>query len=129
MSHKRAVYPRPTQPTSEVNRLKPAVEDDSDSPFVLKDAGMMLGERPLDLHQAGPRGNAHLQSAALFLADTQIQLSADMVRVSAIALGYPRLAVIPGSQLRFKLRSSFSKKLPTRRARLRKVLQMPRSTK
>jgi len=39
MSHKRAVYPRPTQPTSEVNRLKPAVEDDSDSPFVLKDAG------------------------------------------------------------------------------------------
>jgi hypothetical protein len=97
MSHKRAVYPRPTQPTSEVNRLKPAVEDDSDSPFVLKDAGMMLGERPLDLHRAGPRGNACLQSAALFLADTQIQLSADMVRVSAIALGHPRRAVIPGS--------------------------------
>ena len=43
MSHKRAVYPRPTQPTSEVNRLKPAIEDDSDSPFVLKDAGMIWG--------------------------------------------------------------------------------------
>jgi hypothetical protein len=26
-----------------VNRLKPAVEDDSDSPFVLKDAGMIWG--------------------------------------------------------------------------------------
>jgi len=26
-----------------VNRLKPAVEDDSDSPFVLKEAGMMFG--------------------------------------------------------------------------------------
>jgi len=58
---------------------------------------MMLGERPLDLHRAGPRRNAHLQSAALFLADTQIHLSADMVRVSAIALGHPRLAVITGS--------------------------------
>ena len=77
--------------------MKPAVEDDSDSPFVLKDAGMMLGERPLDLHRAGPRRNAHLQSAALFLADTQIHLSADMVLVGAIALGHPRLAVIPGS--------------------------------
>ena len=43
MSHKRAVYPRPTQPTSEVNRLKPAAEDDSDSPFVSKGAGMMWG--------------------------------------------------------------------------------------
>jgi hypothetical protein len=73
-----------------VNRLKPAVEDDSDSPFVVKEAGMMF-------RRGGPRGNAHLQSAALFLADTQIQLSADMVRVTAIALGHPRLAVVSDS--------------------------------
>src|ERR1700737_2883128 len=33
------------------------------------------------------------------------------------------------AQLRFKLRSSLRKKLPTRRARFRKALQIPRSTK
>jgi len=80
-----------------VNRLKPAAEDDSDSPFVLKGAGMMLGGTPAGSTSGWSSGNAHIQSAALFLADTQIQLIADMVRVSAIALGHPRLAVIPDS--------------------------------
>src|SRR6266446_5958851 len=98
MSHKRAVYPRPTQPTSEVNRLKPAVEDDSDSPFVLKDAGMMVGETPAGSTSGWSSGQCSSPIGGLILADTQIQqLSADMVRVSAIALGHPRLAVIPGS--------------------------------
>src|SRR2546422_3019422 len=37
------LFRSPTQPTSEVNCMKPAVEDDSDSPFVSKGAGMMWG--------------------------------------------------------------------------------------
>ena len=106
----------------------PSVEDDSDSPFVLKGAGMMSrkarwiyiglitgamllsiggiifsrharkeGERfgfptfiKARTHSLATPGSAEPPPPIV------IQLSADMIRVSAIALGHPRLAVING---------------------------------
>ncbi len=166
MSHARAVYPRPTQPTSEVNRSKPAVrmsrgpcdavthrmqlvpnripperlimsmdaqespsvEDGSDSPFVLKEAGVMSGNGRwvfigaivgamllsiggIIFSRHGQKEGDRFGFPTFIKARTHslaepgsaeppapivIQLSADMVRVSAIALGHPRLAVING---------------------------------
>jgi hypothetical protein len=105
-----------------------STEAGSDSPFVLRGAGMMSGNarwifigamigalllsiggiifsRHLD--QEGERLNfptfirARTKSLADGLGSTAtpaivVELSADMVRVSAIALGHPRLAVING---------------------------------
>jgi hypothetical protein len=105
-----------------------SVEDGSDSPFVLKDAGMMSGNSRwvfigaiigamllliggiiFDRHaiKEGDRfGVATFIKARTHSlgvpgsteppAPIVIQLSTDMVRVSAIALGHPRLAVING---------------------------------
>jgi hypothetical protein len=105
-----------------------SIRDGSDSPFVLKDAGMMSGNSrwvfigaiigAMLLSIGGIIFGRHPQKegdrfgVATFIkarthslgvpgsteppAPIVIQLSADMVRVSAIALGHPRLAVING---------------------------------
>ncbi|HYR22352.1 MAG TPA: hypothetical protein VEP30_05455 [Chthoniobacterales bacterium] len=105
-----------------------SVEDGSDSPFVLKGAGMMsgngrwvfvgaiMGAMLLSIggiifsrhaqkegDESGPtfvKARTHSLAAGPGSAATPapiiIQLSADMIRVSAIALGHPRLAVING---------------------------------
>ena len=104
------------------------VEDASDSPFVLKGAGMMSGNArwifvgamlgAMLLSVGGiifthyrDKDGEQLHFPTFIKARTNnlaapgsneppppivIQLSADMVRVSAIALGHPRLAVING---------------------------------
>ena len=105
-----------------------SVEDGSDSPFVLKGAGMMSGNgrwmfvgaimgamllsiggiifsrhAQKERDESGPtfvKARTHSLAAGPGSAATPapivIQLSADMIRVSAIALGHPRLAVING---------------------------------
>ncbi len=106
-----------------------SVGDGSDSPFVLKGAGMMSGngrwvfigaimgamllsvggiifsrhaQKDDDRFgfptfiKARTRSLAAAPGSAATPAPIVIQLSADMVRVSAIALGHPRLAVING---------------------------------
>jgi hypothetical protein len=106
----------------------PSAEDSSDSPFVLKGAGIMSGNARwiciglviavMLISIGGLIFGRHAmkegdrfgfptfikaRTHSLAVAGTAeapvpivIQLSADMVRVSAIALGHPRLAVING---------------------------------